>query len=76
MNVKLQATMYMLGKLYIISLLDALLQILYQVIASSGPLIISIFTNMGHEIGCFTLTHLRMKSLPKIANRVTPAEAR
>lgn len=76
MNVKLQATMYMIGKLYIILLLDALLQILYQVIASSGPLIISIFTNMCHEIGCFTLTHLRMKSLPKIANRVTPAEAR
>jgi len=31
---------------------------------------------MGHEISRLTLTHLRMKSLPKITNGITPAEAR
>lgn len=58
-----------------LSLLDALLQVLYQIIPSSGPLVVGIYACADHEVGCLTVAHLGMKSLAKISNGVTPAEA-
>lgn len=56
--------------------LDALLQILYQVVPGSGPLVVSICARADHENGRLTFAHFRMKPLSEISNRVPPAEAR
>lgn len=65
-----------LKKVTFFLLLNTLLQILYQVIAGSSPFVVGICAHTDHKIGRFTLTHLGMKSLAKISNRVSPAEAR
>ena len=57
-------------------LLNALLNVLYQVVASCGPLIVGICAHPDHEVSSFTLAHLRVKSLAKISNWITPTEAR
>lgn len=58
------------------SLLNALLQILYQVIACSRPLVVRIGARSYHEVGSFPLVHLGMEPLAEIPDRVSPAEAR
>lgn len=58
------------------SFLYALLKILYQIITSSRPLVICICTCLDHKIGSLTFTHLGVKSLPEITNRISPTEAR
>jgi hypothetical protein len=55
--------------------LNTLLQVLDQVITSSTPLIVCIFTCFDHVIGCTAFTHFWVKSFAQIANWVTTAEA-
>ena len=71
-----QSCTFTINPLRFYLLLNALLNILYQVIASSGPLIVGICAHTDHEIGSFTLAHLRVKSPAKISDWVTPTEAR
>lgn len=62
--------------LYQSSLLDALLQILYQVVTSSSPFVIRIGTDVDHEMRSFAFAHLGMKSFPEITNWISSAKAR
>lgn len=57
------------------SLLDPLLQVLNEIIPSRRPLVVGVYACADHEVGCLPVAHLRMKSLAKISNGVTPTEA-
>lgn len=57
-------------------LLNALLQILYQVVPGSGPLVVSISADAEHEIGSLAISHFGMKSLAKVPDWIASAEAR
>lgn len=54
---------------------DTLLQVLYQVVASGGPLVVSVVASPYHKVSSLTLAHLRMESLPEISYGIAPAEA-
>lgn len=61
---------------FLVLLLDALLQILNQVVSSSSPLVIGIGTYMNHEMCSFAFAHLWVKSFPKVTDWISSAKAR
>lgn len=72
----MNGTMFPSVRAHQASLLYALLYVLYQIVAGSGPFVVGICACIDHEVCCLPLAHLGMESLAEVTDGITPTEAR